>query len=56
MIKRGAKRTREGSTKQMPPLGQVLWKIDTPDIKQGALDTTTTMGVFAGANYDYVSQ
>ena len=56
MIKRGAKRIREGSTKQMPPLSQVLWKSDTPDIKQGALDVAAAMGAFAGANYDSVSQ
>ena len=56
VIKRGAKRKRESSTKQMPPLSHVLWKSDTPDIKQGALDTTTSMGVFVGVNYDSISQ
>ena len=43
MIRKGAKRKREGSTKQMPPLSQVLWKPDTPDIKKGALDTKAAM-------------
>ena len=56
MIKKGAKRTREGSTKQMPALSQVLWKSDTPNIKQGELDTPAAMEDFAGANYDSVSQ
>ena len=54
VVKIGAKRTREGSTKQMPALSQVIWKLDTPDSKQGELDTTAVIGDFAGANYDYV--
>ena len=56
MIKKGTKRTREGATKHMPALNQVIWKPDTPDIKQGELDTTTAIGAFVGANYDSVSQ
>ena len=40
----------------MPSLSQVIWKSDTLDIKQGALDTTAAMGAFAWANYDSVSQ
>ena len=40
----------------MPALGQVIWKEDTSDIQQGAMDTSTSMGVFTGANFDSVSQ
>ena len=56
LIKRGAKRTREGSTKHMPAPSQIIWKLDTPDSRQGALDTKGVIGAFAGANYDSVSQ
>ena len=53
-MKRGAKRTREGTTKQMPALSHIIWKLDTPDSKQGALDMIATIGAFARANYDSV--
>ena len=55
-MKRGAKRTREGSTKQMPSLSQIISKSYIPDNKKGALDTLATIGSFAGAKYDFVSQ
>ena len=55
-MKKGTKRTREGTIKQAPALNQVIWKSDSPNIKQGALDTTVSMGDFAGANFDLVSQ
>ena len=56
MVNRGAKRAKESSSKQVPTHNQVIWKSDTTDVHQGALDTKTTMGVFAGANFDSVSQ
>ena len=40
----------------MPTLSQVIWKLDTPDSKQGELYTTAAIGDFAGANYDSISQ
>ena len=49
MMKRGSKRTREGSTKQMPALSQIIWKLYTPDNKKGALHTSVAIGAFAGA-------
>ena len=55
-MKKGNKRVREGTIKWVPALNQVIWKSISPDIKQGALDTTTTMGAFTGANIDSVSQ
>ena len=56
VIKRGAKKIRETSTQHMHALSQVLWKSNTPYIKQGALDTIAAMGAFAGANYNSISQ
>ena len=56
VVKRGTKRAREGLVKQVPAHNQVIWKSDTTDVHQGALDTKTTMGVFTGANFDSVSQ
>ena len=56
VVKRGAKKSREGSAKHVPALGQVIWKADTSDIQQGAVDTTTAMGVFAVDNFNSVSQ
>ena len=56
MVKRGAKRAKESSTKDVPALVQVIWKADTSDIQQGVVDTAATMGVFAGANFNSVSQ
>ena len=40
----------------MPSLNQVIYKSNSPDIKQGALDTVVAMGDFARANYDSISQ
>ena len=56
LVKRGTKRAREGSSKHVPSLGQVIWNVDTSDIQQGVVDTAATMGVFAGANFQCVSQ
>ena len=43
VMKRGSKRTREGSTKKMPALSQIIWKLYTPDNKKGALDTSANI-------------
>ena len=56
VVKRGAKRSRESSGINVPSIGEVIWKADASDMQQGAVDTTTAMGVFYGANFQYVSQ
>ena len=56
VVKRGAKKARQGSRKHVPALGQVIWKEDTSDLPQGAVDAVAAMGVFAGANFNLVSQ
>ena len=56
VVKRGAKRARESSTKSVPFVGQVIWKADTSDMQQKAVETTLSMGAFAGANFQSVSQ
>ena len=40
----------------MSTLTQIIWKLYTPDNKKGALDTSATIGAFAGDKYDSVSQ
>ena len=55
VVKTGTKKAIEGSSKQVPSLNQVIWKVDTNDIQQGAVDITTAMGVFAVANFNSVS-
>ena len=55
VVKRGAKKAREGSSKQVASLNQVIWKEDTTDIQQGAVDRTIVMGVLAGANCNSIS-
>ena len=55
-MKKGSKRTREGTLKHVHDLNQVVWRTNAPNEKQGALDTTVAMGSFAGANYDSMSQ
>ena len=56
MVKRGSKKGRHGSGKDVSALGQVIWKEDTSDLPQGAVDATVAMGVFAGANFSIISQ
>ena len=51
-MNKGTKRTSEGSVKQVPDLNQLIWKTESSDIKQGALNTATAIGAFASANYD----
>ena len=52
VVKKGAKRTREGTVKQVSTPSQIIWKRDSSDTKEGSLDTTTAMGDFVGANFD----
>ena len=56
VVKRGSKKEIYGSGKHVSSLGQVIWKVDTSNLPQGAVDTATSMGVFAGANFNTVSQ
>ena len=56
ILKKGLKRTREGTLKHVPSFDQIVWRTDAPNEKEGALDTTGAMGAFAGANYNSVSQ
>ena len=51
VVKRGAKRGRESSGKNVFSICEVLWKGDTSDMQQGVVDTATAMGVFARANF-----
>ena len=46
---------KEGIFKQGTVPNQIIWKRDSTDVKQEALETKTAMGAFAGANYDSVS-
>ena len=55
-MKKGYKRTREGTFKQGAVPHHIVWKGDSLDTKQEALDTTTATGYFVGANFDSVSQ
>ena len=56
VVKRGAKRASQSSGINVPTIGEVIWKEDTSDMQQGAVDTTAAMGVFGGANFQCVSQ
>ena len=56
ILKKGSKRTREGTLKHVRGFDQIVWRIDAPNEKQWALDTPAAMGEFAGANYNLVSQ
>ena len=40
----------------MPAIGEVIWKADISDMEQGAVDTAASMGVYAVANFQCVSQ
>ena len=55
-MKKGSKRTREGTLKHVPAFDQIVWRTDAPNEKEGVLDTTTAMGAFVGANYNSMSQ
>ena len=56
MVKRGAKKARQGSGKHVSALGQFIWKVDTSDLQQGAVDTEAAMAFFVGANLNSISQ
>ena len=55
MMKKGTERKREGTVKKVPSLNQVIWKLDSPSITKGDLDTLVSMGDFTGANFGLVS-
>ena len=40
----------------MPAVGQVIWKAYTSDMQQATVEIAAAMGVFAGANFQLVSQ
>ena len=54
-MKKGSKRTREGTFKQGVVQNHIIWKRESSDTKQESLDTTIAMGAFAGANFDSMS-
>ena len=56
MVKRGAKRAKEILGINVNDIGEVIWKADTSDMQQVVVDTSTTMGFFALANFQCVSQ
>ena len=56
VVKMGAKKVIQGSGKHVPTLGQVIWKADTSNIPQEAVDAAAAMGVFTGANFSTISQ
>ena len=56
ILKKGSKRTREGTLKHVPTFDQIVWRTDSPNEKQGALDTTAAMGAFTGDYYNSMSQ
>ena len=56
ILKKGSKRTREGTLKHVSTFDQIVWRIDAPNEKEGALDIAAAMGAFAGDNYNSVSQ
>ena len=55
VVKRGSKKVRHGSGKHVSSLGQVIWKEDTSDLPQGAMDVAACIGIFARANFNTVS-
>ena len=55
VVKKGTKRSREGTLVHGTIPNQVIWKMASIVFKQKALETTTTMGAFGGANKDSVS-
>ena len=56
VVKRGSKKARHGSRKDVSTLGQVIWKEDTSNLPQEAVNADAAMGVFAGDNFQCVSQ
>ena len=56
VVKRGAKRARESSAKNVLAVGEVIWKADTSEMHKGAVETIAAMGVFTATNFQSVSQ
>ena len=56
VVKRGSKRAIESSAKRVPTHNQFIWNSDIIDVHEGALDTSASMGVFVGENFDLFSQ
>ena len=56
VVKRGSKKARHGSGKHVSSLSQVIWKEDTSNLPQEAMDAIAAMGVFTRANFSIVSQ
>ena len=56
ILNKGSKRTREGTLKHLPGFDQIVWRTNSRNGNEGALDTTAAMQAFAGANYNSVSQ
>ena len=56
ILKKGSKRTRDGTLKHVLGFDQIVWRTDAPNEKEGELDTVVVMGAFAGANYNSLSQ
>ena len=52
---KGLKRRREGLLKHAHAINKIVWKTDVPNEKQG-VQTTATIGAFAGANYNTMLQ
>ena len=55
MVKKGSKITRERTFKKGAVPNQIIWNRDSFDTKQEALDTTTAVGDFVGADFDSMS-
>ena len=55
VVKKGCKRTREGTLAQGTVPNQVIWKRASTYVKQESLEAATSMGAFVGANYDSMS-
>ena len=45
-MKKGNKKTRKGMVKKVLSLNHVIWRVDSPNIKHGDLDTMASMGEF----------
>ena len=54
---KGDRRKRDmGQENMCLPLVKFIWKEDTSNLPQEAVDTAIAMGVFVGANFNTVSQ
>ena len=56
VIKKGTKRSREENTMYGFSLDQIICRMDSFDIRKGALDTVASMGSFVGDNFNSVFQ